>query len=93
MLKIKINGKEYPARLVMGALLLFKRESGKDVNELNNDNMEDGMLLIWCCAKCSCQAEGVAFDYDFETFCNSVTPQDVTDWNNSMAEGKKKVTA
>mgnify|MGYP006972565289 FL=1 len=89
MLKIKINGKEYPARMVMGALLLFKREAGKDVSELKDD-MEDALRLMWCCVKCASQAEGVAFDLDFETFCNSITPQDVAEWNASMAAQDKK---
>lgn len=94
MLKIKINGKEYPARMVMGALLLFKREAGKDVSELKEDDVEDALRLMWCCTKCASQAEGVAFDLDFETFCNSITPQDVAEWNAGMAaaQGKKKAT-
>lgn len=90
MLRIEIKGKEYPCRLVMGALLMYKRESGEDVSEMKSDDMEKVLLLMWCCLKCSCQAEGVSFDYDFESFCNLITPDDVSAWNSSIGEEKKK---
>lgn len=31
MKKIKIKGQEYPCRVTMGAMVRFKRESGKDI--------------------------------------------------------------
>ncbi len=89
--RITINGKTYPMRLVMGAMLLFKRETGKDVREMDQGNMEEMLRLMWCCIKCASQAEGVDFPYDFETFCNSTEPSDVEDWNRQMAApGDKK---
>lgn len=91
MLKIELKGEEYPARMVMGALLLFKRETGKDVSELEDGDLEDGLRLMWCCVKCASQADGKELPYDFETFCNLVTPQDVAEWNRSGDEDKKKV--
>ena len=94
MKTVRINGKDYPARFVMGAMLLYKRETGKDVSDLKQDDVEGLLWLMWCCIKCACQAEAVDFPYDFETFCNTITPQDVEAWNIGMAEsnGKKKVT-
>lgn len=90
MLRIKINGTAFPLRLVMGALILFKRESGKDVSSMRNDDVEDSLLLMWCCVKCASQAEGIDFSLDFETFCNSITPDDVAEWNSEMSSGEKK---
>ncbi len=93
MKTFNIDGKDYPARFVMGAMLLYKRETGKEVSELKQDDVEGMLWLMWCCIKCACQAEKVDFPYDFETFCNSITPQDVEAWNRQMADdGKKKVT-
>lgn len=93
MKTVKINDKDYPVRFVMGAMLLYKRETGKEVSDLKQDDVEGMLCLMWCCIKCACQAERVDFAYDFETFCNSITPQDVEAWNVQMAEGngKKKV--
>ena len=93
MPRITINGRDYPVRMVMGALLLFRHETGKDASQLDTESLEEMLRLMWCCAKCASQAEGTAFDMDFETFCNSITPQDVAAWNADMAaadEGKKK---
>ena len=45
MKKITIDGKDYPARFVMGAMLLYKRETGKEVSDLKQDDVE-GMLWL-----------------------------------------------
>ena len=90
MLRLRIKGKEYPARMVMGAMLAYKRERGKDVSELADDDLEGMLTLMWCCTECACQAEGVEFGLDFETFCNSITPQDVSDWNARMKDEEQK---
>lgn len=94
-LTVTIEGVQYPARLVMGALLLYRRETGEDVSAMRPDDVESMLRLMWCCIKCASQAAGQDFPYDFETFCNSITPQDVEDWNAAMADdgGKKKATA
>ena len=34
MNKVILYGKEYPNRVTMGAMIDFKRETGKDVNEI-----------------------------------------------------------
>ena len=46
--------------------------------------------LMWCCTKCACQAGGVEVGLDFETCCNSITPQDVSDWNARMKDEEQK---
>ncbi len=95
MKTIRINGKDYPVRFVMGAMLLYKRETGQDVSSLKQDDVEGMLMLMWCCIKCACQAEKVDFDYDFETFCNSITPQEVAEWNamiSAESAGEKKKT-
>lgn len=86
---LTIGAREYPARLTMGALLRFKRESGKDVGQMQPDSMEDMLLLIWCCVKSACRAEGIDFEMDFDAFCDSITPTDVEAWNEAMATGQE----
>lgn len=44
MKKIQIKGKEYPCRVTMGAMLRFKRESGKDIREI--DQSDIGVMLL-----------------------------------------------
>ena len=38
MIEVKINGKSYPCRPTMGAMLRFKKETGKEVTEISNGN-------------------------------------------------------
>lgn len=90
MLKIDINGKEYPCEFVMGAFLRFKRETGKDVSQLQQDSLEDLLMLMWCCVKCTTQAYGEEFPLDFETFCNSITPDVLNRWSGQLSEAAEK---
>ena len=38
---IKVGAKEFPCRLTMGAMLQFKRTVGKDVSQMNWEDMEE----------------------------------------------------
>lgn len=46
MKKITIKGKEYPCRITMGAMVRFKRESGKDVSEISKSDVSDLVLFL-----------------------------------------------
>lgn len=89
---IEVGGKAYPCRLTMGAMLLFKRNTGKDVSQMDASDMEDLLMLMWCCIVCACKADGIEFDTDFELFTCRITPQDVNRWNEAFnaAESEKK---
>jgi len=89
-LTINVGGKEVPCRLSMGAMLLFKQNTGKDVSEMKTDDMEDLLMFMWCCVVCACKADGVEFGIDFETFTCMITPQDVSEWNEAMASENDK---
>lgn len=93
ILCVTVGGKELPCRLTMGAMLMFKHNTGKDVSEMNSSDMEDLLQFMYCCVKCACKADGVDFGADFETFCCQITPDDLNAWNEAMAqtgEDKKK---
>ena len=87
---INVGGKELPCRLTMGAMLQFKRMTGRDVNQMDANDIEDMLMLMWCCIFCACKAEGIEFDTDFEMFTCMVTPQDVNQWNQVMGEADKE---
>lgn len=90
---IRIEGHSYPARMTMGAMLLFKRTTGKDVAELDTSNIEEMLVLMWACAVSASRAEGDPLPYDFTEFCDHIDINDVNAWNADMAhasENKKK---
>lgn len=87
---VTVGGKELPCRLTMGAMLLFKRNTQKDVSQMNSGDMEDLLMFMFCCVKCACKADGVDFDTDFETFCCQITPDDLNAWNEAMAQSQSE---
>lgn len=83
-----VCGKELPCRMTMGAMLQFKRATGRDVSQMDTSDVEDLLMLMWCCISSACRADGVEFGMDFEAFCDQLTPADLTRWNEMMADGE-----
>ncbi len=78
---ITINGQAYPCRQTMGAMLRFRRETGREVTQMGADALSDRTVYLWCCVRSACQADGVAFDMDLMTFLDSLAPEDLTRWS------------
>jgi hypothetical protein len=98
MAKITIrtsDGKEYPCRVTMGALLRFKHVTGKDVSELDGDT-SDMIALLWCCTASACNADKMEFGYDLTSFADMLEPDALnkfTEALNASSDGTKKKTA
>ena len=90
--KIKVGGNEYPCRVTMGAMVRFKNESGKDVSATEKTNISELVLFVYCCVKSACNADKVAFDYDFETFADLMEPDSVNSFYEDMNGDEKKTT-
>ncbi len=73
---VTINDKEYPIKLTMGAMLRFKQEAGKDIND-GNMSLTDNVTLIWCCIKSACAHEKVKFDVCLMDFADSIDAKDI----------------
>jgi hypothetical protein len=90
MKKVCIRGKQYPFRLTMGAMLLFKRETGREVTELQQSDLSDVVMLLWCCVRSSSRADGIDFDMSIEDFADCIEPGDIAAWQagfEKMASG------
>lgn len=81
---IKINGKEYPCRVTMGAMLRFKQETGKDVAKMSQEDVADLIVLLWCCVMSASKADGVKFGMSLMDFADQLTPDILTDFSTSM---------
>lgn len=77
---IIIKGKEYPARLTMGAMLRFRRETGHDVSTMKYEDISDLITLLWCCVASECNAEKVEFGYSLMDFADSIDPALITEF-------------
>lgn len=87
---IKVGGKEFPCRLTMGAMLQFKRTVGKDVSQMDWKDVEELLMLMWCCVSSASRADNIEFPIDFPMFCDLVSPADIAKWNSTIAEANEK---
>lgn len=87
---ITIDGREYPFRATMGAMVRFRRMSGREVSELNSSDLSDVVLFMYCCTLSACKADGVEFNMEFLEFADRLTPDDMNAFNAQFEAGKKK---
>ena len=90
MHKVKLYGKEYPSRMTMGAMIDFKRQTGKDVNDIGAE-LELLTLFMFCCVRSACRADGI-------TFADGINLEDFAQFQENLSEGaegskKKKMKA
>lgn len=92
MSKVVICTKEYPSRVTMGAMIDFKRETGKDANEIAAD-VEQLTMFMYCCVRSACRADRVEFTLTFEQFADGINLDDFTAFQDRLAteeDGAKK---
>lgn len=92
--QVTSNGKTYPSRVTMGALVRFKRITGKDVSQITGQDIAELAQFMYCCVESACRADGVPFEMDFDTFADGISLEDFTSFQqqqlNPSDEGKKK---
>ncbi len=82
------DGKTYPCRLTLGALRRFKLETGEDAEHVSSAS--DIAVLIWCCCKSACSADGVAFDVALDDFCDRLDMAAAEAFSRAIAPSEKK---
>lgn len=89
---IRIGGKEYPCYVTMGAMLRYKRLTGREVNEAGG--LSTSLEYCYCAVASACAAEGVEFGLDCQDFCDRLSPAEFQRWAGGAAEegeqGEKK---
>ena len=81
--------------MTMGAMVRFKRESGRDVSTIQDGDIADLILLLWCCIKSACNADGETFDVSFDLFSDTLDLDVLQDFIKGLAakneeDGQKK---
>lgn len=85
--EITVNGTVYPCRQTMGAMLRFKRETGRDVSKMDPSDLADLTTFLWCCAASESKHEGLDFSLSLEDFADAITPDDVAAWAAASSDG------
>lgn len=77
---ITYGGKEYPCRQTMGAMLRFKRETGKEATEIKADSLSDLVIFLYCCVVSECNHQNMSFDFPLQDFADGVSVDDLSAW-------------
>ncbi len=88
--RIKVNGKEYPCRITMGAIVRFKRLTGLDIKDIKPDDIENYLAFLWCCIVSACNADKEEFSIPLEDFMDHLDPDQLTQWTEGLAEDQEK---
>lgn len=68
----------------MGAMLRFKKETGKEITELS-DSLTELCAYLYCCVASACAADKVPFSMDLMEFADALSPEDLNAWAESVA--------
>lgn len=75
----------FPHRVTMGAMLRFKRETGRDFSEVGEKDIEALVVFMWCCTVSACKADGVDFGLSLEDYADMAEPSDVRAFYGEMS--------
>ena len=84
-IKITVCGKEYPCRQTMGAMLRFKRETGREVTDMTG-GVSDLCTYLYCCVVSACMADGVECGMGLDEFADNLSPADLQAWAEALAD-------
>lgn len=78
-INIQVGERTYPFRMTLGAMLRFKRATGKDLAKeaLDDENLEEVAELLYACIASASAADKVPFDMSFEDFCDCLSAEDM----------------
>lgn len=79
-----MNGKAFPCRQTMGAMLRFKQETGKEITEIEQGSFSDICTFLWCCVVSACKHDGIDFNMSLMDFADSISPEDMEKWNKDV---------
>ncbi|MCM1518961.1 MAG: hypothetical protein NC117_09995 [Pseudoflavonifractor sp.] len=82
--RIKVGGRELPCRVTMGAMVRFKRETGKDARQFSADDLEEVITFLWCCVVSSCRADKISDPPALDDFADLLEPTDLEAFYSSM---------
>lgn len=97
-IEVTINGVAYPCRPTMGAMLRFKKETGKEITEITDKSFTDLCTYLYCCVASASAADKVDFSMSLLEFADALNPEDMQAWtaqmqpdaNDNAVEGEKK---
>lgn len=81
------DGQSWPCRLTLGAMRRYKQITGEDVSQMAG--VSDMGVLVWCCCKSACAADGKPMDVSLDDFLDRLEPGALETITGAM-KGEKK---
>ena len=72
----------------MGAMLRFKKETGKEVTEISNTSFSELCTYLYCCVASASAADKIPFDMSLMEFADALDPEDMNAWAAQMQQGQ-----
>lgn len=88
--EVTVNGVAYPCRPTMGAMLRFKRETGKEVTDIQENSFTDLCTYLYCCVVSACAADKIEFGYSLIDFADALSPEDMAAWTEQLQGDAKE---
>ena len=90
---IEINGDSYPCFMTIGAMMAFKRMTGKEVDDMASLGIEGVATLFFCCVRSACARDKREFPFKtVEELADLIRPGDLTTWEKTLSGGDKNST-
>lgn len=82
---IRINGIEYPSRMTMGAMMEFRRLTGKEVTEMQGTDLSLALTLLYCCVLSASRADGITLPFNSAVeMADFMDANDFAAWQNGQ---------
>lgn len=88
-IEIIIDSVAYPCRPTMGAMLRFKKETGKEVTEIDSTSITELCTYLYCCVASAAHADKKAFTLSLMEFADALDPEDMNAWVAQMQQGSE----
>lgn len=86
-INIQVGDRVYPFRMTLGAMIRFKRVTGKDLarEELDSGNIEEVAQLLYACLASASVADRIPFSLTFDEFCDNLSAEDMLAMQDLLA--------
>lgn len=91
-INIQVGEKTYPFRMTLGAMLRFKRLTGKEATELNQDSVEEVASLLYACLASASAADKIPFSLTFDEFADLLSTEDMENMMTLITEPTEQPT-
>lgn len=80
------TGEKFPVEINLGAMLLFRRETGKEATEADMGSLSDLTVLLWAGAASASEVQGIPFLFTPQQFANRLTSEALNGWAQALVD-------